>query len=87
MTRWMVAALLAVSVPVLAQTQAPQRSKQGPAAPRVTTLSFEEGDLIDAAAEGPEYQVFDTRPEIQHPGLIRVRTDFDQEVLRSVEQL
>ena len=88
MTRWMVAALLAISVPALAQTEATQRSaKREASQQRVTELTFGEGDLIDAVAEGPDYMVIDTRPEVEHQSLIRVRTDFDREVLRSVDQL
>ena len=88
MTRWMVAALIAVSAPALAQTEAAQqRSSQREASQRVTELSFGEGDLISAEAEGPDYELIDTRPEEEHLSLIRVRTNFDAEVLRSAEQL
>lgn len=88
MTRWMVAALLTISVPALAQTEAAQRSaKREPGQQRVTEMIFGDGDLIDAAAEGPDYTVIDTRPEVEHQSLIRVRADFDPEVLRSVDQL
>jgi hypothetical protein len=88
MTRWMVAALLAVSVPALAQTQAAQRSQKREASQqRVTELTFGEGDLIDAEAEGPDYTVIDSRPEVEHQSLIRVRADFASEVLHSADQL
>jgi hypothetical protein len=87
MTRWMVAALFAVSAPALAQTETAQRSTQREATQRVTELRFGEGDLISAEAEGPDYEIIDTRPEVEHLSLIRVRTNFDAEVLRSAEQL
>ncbi len=87
MTRWMVAALLAVSVPALAQTERAQRSTKHETSQRVTELSFGEGDLIDAEAEGPDYTVIDSRPEVQHSSLIRVRANFDAEVMHSAEQL
>jgi len=88
MTRWMVTALLAVSVPALAQTQAAQRPAKREASPqRVTELTFGEGDLIDAEAEGPDSTVIDSRPEMEHQNLIRVRADFDPEVLHSADQL
>ncbi|MFL5349009.1 MAG: hypothetical protein ACJ8AT_29770 [Hyalangium sp.] len=87
MTRWMVAALLAVSVPALAQTESAQRSKKPERSQKVTEFTFGEGDLIDAEAEGPDYTVIDSRPEIQHSSLIRVRANFDAEVMHSAEQL
>jgi hypothetical protein len=88
MARWMVAALLAVSLPALAQTQTAERPARREASQqRVTELTFGEGDLIDAEAEGPDYTVIDSRPEIAHQSLIRVRADFDPEVLRSADQL
>lgn len=88
MTRWMVTALLALSVPALAQTQATQRAaKREASQQRVTELTFGEGDLIDADAEGPDYTVIDSRPEVEHQSLIRVRADFAPEVLRSADQL
>ncbi|WP_224241071.1 hypothetical protein [Hyalangium gracile] len=87
MTRWMVAALLTLSVPALAQTEAAQRSKQREAPQRVTELTFGEGDLIDAEAEGPDHELIDTLPRLQHSSLIRVRADFDAEVMRSAAQL
>lgn len=87
MTRWMVAALLAVSVPALAQTEASQRSAKRETSQRVTEMTFGEGDLIDADAEGPDYQVIDSLPASQHSNLIRVRANFDAEVMHSAEQL
>ena len=87
MTRWMVAALLAVSVPALALTEASQRSTKRETSQRVTELNFGEGDLIDAEAEGPDYEIIDSRPETQHSNLIRVRANFDAEVMHSAEQL
>lgn len=87
MARWMVAALLAVSVPALAQTESAQRSKKHEASQKVTQITFGEGDLIDATAEGPDYTVIDSRPGVQHSNLIRVRSDFDAEVMHSAEQL
>jgi hypothetical protein len=87
MARWMVAAILAVSVPALAQTETSQRAAKREASQRVTELTFGEGDLIDAEAEGPDYVGIDSRPEVQHQNLIRVRADFDAQVLNSAEQL
>jgi hypothetical protein len=86
MARWLVAVLLAVSLPALAQTEPSQRATKREASQRVTELSFDE-DLIDAAAEGPDYQVIDSRPEVAHQSLIRVREDFDGAVMRSIDQL
>lgn len=87
MTRWMVAVLLAVSVPAFAQLQPDQRPWQREAAQRVTQLDFGEGDLISAEADGPDFQVFDTRPEVEHSRLIRVRKDFDEKILHSADAL
>jgi hypothetical protein len=88
MTRWMVAALLAVSVPALAQTENAQRStKRETSSQRVTEVKFGEGDLIDATGEGPDYTVIESRTEVKHSNLIRVRTNFDAEVMHSAEQL
>ena len=87
MTRWMVAALLTVSLPALAQTQTSQRAATREASQRVTELTFGEGDLIDAEGEGPDFELIDSRPDVEHSNLIRVRADFDAEVLRSADQL
>jgi len=87
MTRWMVAVLLAVSAPAFAQLQPAQPPQQPKASQRVTQLDFGDGDLISAEAEGPDYQLFDTRPEVVHSRLIRVRKDFDEKVLNSVGAL
>jgi hypothetical protein len=83
----MVAVLLAVSAPALAQLESTQRSQKREASQRVTQLDFGEGELISAEPEGPDYQVFDTRPEVEHTRLIRVRKDFDDKVLNSVDSL
>jgi hypothetical protein len=83
----MVAVLLAVSAPAFAQLQPVQRAQQRETSQRVTQLDFGEGDLISAEAEGPDYQVFDTRPEVEHSSLIRVRKDFDEKVLKSADAL
>jgi hypothetical protein len=84
----MVAALLAVSVPALAQVQPAQRQTKPEASQqRVTEMPFGEGDLIEAEAEGPNSMVIDSRPEVEHQSLIRVRSNFDSEVLRSADQL
>ena len=87
MTRWMVAALLTVSFPALAQTQTSQRAAKREASQRVTELTFGEGDLIDAEGEAPDFELIDSLPEVEHSNLIRVRADFDAEVLRSADQL
>jgi hypothetical protein len=87
MTRWMVATLLAVSLPALAQTKSDSRSTQPEASQRVTTMTFGDGDLIESNLQGPDLQMIDSRPEIQHSSLIRVRADFDAEVMKSAEQL
>jgi hypothetical protein len=82
-----VAALLTVSIPALAQTEAAQRLTKRDSSQRVTELTFGEGDLIDAETEGPDYTLIDSRPEVQHSSLIRVRANFDAEVMRSADQL
>jgi hypothetical protein len=83
----MVAVLLMVSVPALAQLEPAQRSQKREPNQRVTQLDFGEADLISAEAEGPDYQVFDTRPEVEHSSLIRVRKDFNDKVLNSADAL
>jgi hypothetical protein len=87
MTWRMVAVLLAVSAPAFAQLQPAQRPRQREASQRITQLDFGDGDLISAEAEGPDYQLFDTRPEVEHSSLIRVRKDFDEKVLNSADAL
>ena len=87
MTWRVVAVLLAVSAPAFAQMRPTQRPQQREASQRVTQLDFGDGDLISAEADGPDYQAFDSRPEVEHSSLIRVRKDFDEKILNSVGAL
>jgi hypothetical protein len=87
MTWRIVAVLLAVSAPAFAQLKPDQPPQQREASQRVTQLDFGEGDLISAEGERPDYQLFDSRPEVEHSSLIRVRKDFDEKVLNSAGAL
>jgi hypothetical protein len=82
MNRFLLTVFLAVSVSASAQKAFPE-AKERPAPPRVTSLEFGEGDLIEGATQAPEVEVVSSVASSSEGSLIRVRESFRAEVLAS----
>ena len=66
---------------------APAKTEGGaPAAPRVKNYDFD-ADLIDGELVKPEGEFLNARKFAVHGSLIRVRTDFIREIVKSAEDL
>ncbi len=100
MKRFLIAAVLTVSGVASAQTEPPPARGAGsrarpapaapagtaPAAPRVRNYDFD-ADFIDGELVRPEGEFLSTRRTAEHGSLIKVRTDFIREIVKSAEDL
>ena len=93
--RMLAAAVMLVSAVAFAQDKpAPAKggskfAKPGPAgtaAPRVRNYDFD-ADFIDGELVRPEGEFLNARRQAEHGSLIRVRTDFIREIVKSAEDL
>jgi hypothetical protein len=71
------AAVSLTSVPALAQ-----KSKKPEAAPAAKHLTFED-DQVEGGRDLPQFEVVGTVQHGRHPSLIRIRTTFVPELLKS----
>jgi hypothetical protein len=94
MKKILVATILTISGGALAQP-APQPRPARPAAgqpgtttapPRVRNYDFD-ADFIDGELVRPEGEFLSTRRTAEHGSLIKVRTDFIREIVKSAEDL
>lgn len=76
-------ALLAFAAPADAQKKG---GKGGAGYAKVKTYDFS-GDTIDGELVRPDGEMVDTRKFAEHTSLIRVRTDFIKEIVKSAEDL
>lgn len=86
MLRAVFASIAAALLMSLAVPMAHAQNEAEPANQKVKSYDFT-GDTIDGDLLKPEGDVVDTRSFASHSSLIRIRTDFIQEILKSAEDL
>ena len=80
-------AMVAVSAPALAEDKKPPADKGGsPGAAKVKVYDFS-GDTIEGDLIRPEGTTVDARDFAKHASLIRIRTSFIPEIIKSAEDL
>jgi hypothetical protein len=72
--------------PTRARPAQPGAATTAPAAPRVRNYDFD-ADFIDGELVRPEGEFLGARRAAEHGSLIRVRTDFIREIVKSAEDL
>jgi len=91
MKRLMLAAVLAVAAPALAQDSGgEQKADKGGEGnvrySKTTTINFED-DVVEGDLTKPDGEYVEARKKVKHSNLIRVREDFKEEVMESVGEL
>ena len=94
MKRFLIVASLAVSAVAFGQTEPAKPAKSGkagaaptaPSAPKVRNYDFD-ADFIDGELVRPEGEFLAGRKPAEHGSLIRTRTDFIREIVKSAEDL
>jgi len=79
--------LVALVTLCLASLAFAQQNTRPPQPPPAKEIVFGQGDDIIGEGEGPDVQLFSEPSPVKHTSLIRVREDFKDQVLRSVQDL
>lgn len=75
-------ALLFLTLPAFAQTPAAETPPQP-----LREINFETPDEVNGRGQDPELDQIQARQRLRAHSLIRIRTDFQPEMLRSVEDI
>src|SRR5262245_29782953 len=90
MIRWfapgLLLAIVTISAPALADDKKPADKGASPGAAKVTIYDFS-GDTIEGDLIRPEGTTVDARDFAKHSSLIRIRTNFIPEIIKSAEDL
>lgn len=78
------AALVLVSQVSFAQTSSGAEKRQ---VVKTTTVVFDENDVVNGELQGPNGQVVTAGPDPVFPSLIRVRQNFSDKLMQSVQNL
>ena len=79
-------AIVAISAPALADDKKPADKGGSPGAAKVKVYDFS-GDTIEGDLIRPEGTTVDARDFAKHSSLIRIRTNFIPEIIKSAEDL
>lgn len=82
----LVLALACLAAPAVAQQGAPQRPVPRPAKPPTTEVIFTD-DLIEGGRLTPLGEVYTVKPKVEFESLIRVRTNFNDKIDQSFDEL
>ncbi len=90
MKKLMLAAVLAVAAPALAQDsgggQKAEKGEGNVKYSKTTTINFED-DVVEGDLTKPDGEYVEARKKVKHSNLIHVREDFKEEVMESVGEL